>query len=415
MILECLETPGKEKATGTLRPIEAIVAGHLCLDINPSFAIDGGQSIKDILVPGKLVNMGEVALSTGGAVSNTGISLHLLGIETRLMGKIGVDLFGGVVEKILDSYQAADGLIKDDQASTSYSVVIAPPGVDRIFLHHPGANDTFCTDDLDLDLIQSARLFHFGYPPLMKRMYTDHGDELVRLFQTVRSCGATTSLDMALPDPASAAGQANWPEILDRILPLADLFVPSLEELLFTTERAEFERIKAITRDGDFMDDFDFGRLPDLADAILAKGVKIVVIKLGRRGCYVRTADCYDLSKIGPAAPSDLSNWANREIWSGVFHVSQVASTSGAGDASIAGFLAGLLTGLPIETTCRLACAAGALKIQVHTSVGGVLPLAETLDRMAGWEMEEPDLDHDYWQYDATQKIWRGRNDRHQT
>ena len=166
MVTNDPDTTFQDKASSTARPIGVVVAGHLCLDINPAFAVDGGQSIKEILIPGKLVNMGQAALSTGGAVSNTGISLHLLGVKTRLMGKIGVDLFGGVIEKILDSYQSADGLIRDEKASTSYSVVIAPPGVDRIFLHHPGANDSFCTADLNLDLLRSTRLFHFGYPPL---------------------------------------------------------------------------------------------------------------------------------------------------------------------------------------------------------------------------------------------------------
>lgn len=411
MITNDQDTTFQKAAVPTDRPIGVIVAGHLCLDINPAFAVDGGQSIKDILIPGKLVNMGQAALSTGGAVSNTGISLHLLGVKTRLMGKIGVDLFGGVIEKILESYQAADGLIKDERASTSYSVVIAPPGVDRIFLHHPGANDSFCTADLDLDLLRSARLFHFGYPPLMRRMFIDHGNELVKLFQVAKSCGVTTSLDLALPDPASAAGQANWPEILDRILPLSDLFVPSLEELLFMTERPLFDRIKATAGDGDFMDYFDFDRLPALAGRILAKGVKIVIIKLGRRGYYVRTASRHVLSEMGPAAPSDLANWSNRELWSGVFHVARIASTSGAGDASIAGFLTGLLAGLPIEQSCQLACATAALKIQVHTSVGGILPMQETLERMAGWEIEPLDLNRHYWREDPVLKIWRGKHD----
>ena len=36
---------------------------------------------------------------------------------------------------------------------TSYSIVLAPPGIDRVFLHHPGANDTFCADDVNYALV----------------------------------------------------------------------------------------------------------------------------------------------------------------------------------------------------------------------------------------------------------------------
>lgn len=393
-------------------PIQAIVAGHLCLDLNPAFAVDGGQSIKDILVPGKLVNMDEVALSTGGAVSNTGISLRMLGLETRLMGKIGSDLLGGVVEKILQQYQAADGLIVDPAASTSYSVVIAPPGVDRIFLHHPGANDTFCADDLNLAQVASARLFHFGYPPLMRQMYRNQGSELVTMFRIVRELGVTTSLDLALPDPASAAGQADWTAILEKVLPLTDIFLPSLEELLFMLDRPCFDQVKAAAGDHDFMAYYDFDRLPALAGRLLDLGVRVVVIKLGRRGYYVRTAEQHELENMGPARPADPENWGSRELQAEVFDVRNIASTSGAGDASIAGFLAGLLTGQTIETASQLACAVAGLKIQVKTSVGGILPLKEVLDCMSAWPKEHLELNARYWRFNQASRLWFGRADR---
>jgi len=394
------------------KTIQAIVAGHLCLDLNAAFAADGGQSMKDILIPGKLINMGQVTLSTGGAVSNTGISLRMLGIDTRLMGKIGSDLLGGVVENILRSYGAEDGLIVDPAASTSYSVVIAPPGVDRIFLHHTGANDTFCTKDLNLDQIAAARLFHFGYPPLMRQMYADGGVELARMFQTVRDLDVTTSLDLALPDPASAAGQADWQEILSRVLPLTDVFLPSLEELLYMLDRPCFDKIKAEAGDRDLMAFYDFSRLPALAARLIDMGVKIVVIKLGRRGYYIRTAERSRLAAMGPAKPADLDNWSSRELQVEIFDVRNIASTSGAGDASIAGFLAGLLTGRSVEMAGQLACAVASLKIQVKTSVGGLLPLPEVIARIPDWKKEPLDQDPAYWQYEPAARVWRGRADR---
>jgi sugar/nucleoside kinase (ribokinase family) len=389
---------------------DAIVAGHLCLDLNPAFAVDGGQSIRDILVPGKLVNMGQVALSTGGAVSNTGISMKLLGLNVSLMGKIGDDLLGGVVSKILQGYGVADGLIVDPTVSTSYSVVIAPPGVDRIFLHHPGANDSFAAQDIDQARVAQARLFHFGYPPLMRRMFENSGDELIRLLGQVRALGTATSLDLALPDPASAAGQADWQHILGRALPLTDIFLPSLEELFYMLDRRSFEAIKQQAGDQDFLSFCDYSRLPGLAGQLLDLGVRIVVIKLGRRGFYVRTAA--DLTGLGAAAPSDPTNWSGREIWAEVFDVPNIASTSGAGDASIAGFLAGLLTGQRIETACELACATAGLKIQVKTSVGGILPLSDTLSRIPVWAKERLELDPTYWHYDGNDRLWYGLTDR---
>lgn len=70
-------------------------------------------------------------------------------------------------------------------------MVLVPPGIDRIFLHDSGANDQFGAADIDLDVIKNARLFHFGYPPLMKRMQLNDGRELIELFQSVKEYGHT--------------------------------------------------------------------------------------------------------------------------------------------------------------------------------------------------------------------------------
>jgi sugar/nucleoside kinase (ribokinase family) len=281
------------------RPIHAIVAGHLCLDLSPAFLGDGARKLQDIMIPGKLINVGEMNLSTGGAVSNTGISMVMLGLETRLMGKVGADDLGSIVRRILEQYGVTDGLIVDPSAGTSYSIVIAPPGVDRIFLHFTGTNDTFRADDLDFELISQAQLFHFGYPPLMRTMYEKDGTELVKIYRKVKESGTTTSLDLALPDPLSPAGQADWPRIFSRVLPWTDICLPSIEELLFMLDRPLFDRAKAAAGDQDIIQYMDLSILPKLAGRMLDMGAKIVVIKLGRFGFFVKTASREILSGIG--------------------------------------------------------------------------------------------------------------------
>jgi len=85
----------------SVEDIQAVVAGHICLDITPGFSSNKRKELREILSPGKLTNVSGVNLSTGGAVSNTGIALSILGIDTQLMGKIGNDYFGDIVLKIL--------------------------------------------------------------------------------------------------------------------------------------------------------------------------------------------------------------------------------------------------------------------------------------------------------------------------
>jgi hypothetical protein len=55
--------------------------------------------------------------------------------------------------------------------STSYSIVVSPPGVDRLFLHHTGCNDTFDPARVERGLLQYTPVLYFGYPPAMRRTY----------------------------------------------------------------------------------------------------------------------------------------------------------------------------------------------------------------------------------------------------
>jgi sugar/nucleoside kinase (ribokinase family) len=156
-----------------------------------------------------------------------------------LIGKIGNDLFGRALQDIItaEGPPLADDLVIDLTLPTSFTIIINPPGFDRTFIHHPGANDTLYASDLPRGILQGADLFHFGYPPLMRSIYRGEGAELVSILQRARRAGLTTSLDYTLPDPSSPAGRVDWPAILDNTLPLVDLFVPSIEELLFLLNR----------------------------------------------------------------------------------------------------------------------------------------------------------------------------------
>ncbi|UCC69844.1 MAG: carbohydrate kinase family protein, partial [Armatimonadota bacterium] len=218
-----------------------------------------------LLTPGRLIEMGPLTTATGGPVSNTGLALHRLGVPCKLMGKVGDDLVGSAILDILRAAapELAEGMIVERGLATSYTVVISPPGVDRIFLHCPGANDTFGADDIDYDQLSGARLFHFGYPPLMRRMFLDGGAELSALLHRVKERGLTTSLDMARPDPASEAGKANWRHILQRALPHADVFLPSFDETLFMLDRPRFDRMAQQGRSGDLNAQADAALLAD--------------------------------------------------------------------------------------------------------------------------------------------------------
>lgn len=368
---------------------KVIAAGHICLDITPVFPPEKHcRQIGELLVPGKLIQMEAASVHTGGSVANTGLALKLLGNDVILLGKVGPDAFGGMVRSILSDY-GAGGLIVDENSSTSYSVVLAVPGLDRIFLHNPGANDTFSAEDILEDALRDAALFHFGYPPLMRRMYEAEGRELARLLQRAREHGAATSLDLAAVDPGSDAGKADWAGILGRALPQVDFFLPSFEELCFMLNRPRYEQLAAwggdMTEQPGILGDAD-----ELAKQCLAMGCGAVLVKCGLSGMAYRTGSGERLKRVGANLALSVDAWADRAGIQPCFRADTVRSGTGAGDVSIAAYLTALLQGEGPAACARLAAAEGAASVASYDALGGVLPLNELKQRIsAGWETME--------------------------
>ena len=96
------------------------------------------------------------------------------------MAKVGDDFIGETILNFLKNKVPAEGIKIVKGESSSYTIVIAPKYTDRIFLHNPGTNDNFGYDDIDFESVKNAKLFHLGYPPLMKRLYENDGEELWR-------------------------------------------------------------------------------------------------------------------------------------------------------------------------------------------------------------------------------------------
>ncbi len=374
-----------------MREKTIVVAGHICLDIIPEMRGAGAGAVRrsgGLLAPGSLTECGAATVATGGAVSNTGLALHRLGLPVRLVAKVGDDLFGRGVLAVLGGHdrRLAAGMAVSRGATTSYSLVVSPPGVDRAFLHCPGANAEFRAADVPDRALRGAALLHFGYPTLMRRMYEQGGAESVGLFARARRLGLTTSLDMTLPDPASDSGRADWRAILERVLPSVDVFLPSIEEILFMLERPAYERLRRRAGGGDILPLVDGALLRRISAEILGMGAAVAVVKLGHRGLYVRTTgDRRRLAAMGACAPRDAAAWLDRECAASCFRV-KVAGTNGSGDCTIAGFLAGLVRGLSAEEAARMAVAVGACSVEAADAWSGVRPWAIVRRRIkSGW------------------------------
>ncbi|MDP6381539.1 MAG: PfkB family carbohydrate kinase, partial [Phycisphaerae bacterium] len=287
------------------------------------------------------------------------------------------------------------------------------PGIDRIFFHSPGTNNTFESRDVDYELVARAKLFHLGYPPLMRRMHENDGAEMIKIFKKVKETGTITSLDMSLPDPNSPSGQVDWHKILKNLLPYVDIFQPSIEEGTFMARRERFFKYRERCKK-ELLDEFSPADYSDLGEQFLAWGSRIASIKTGHRGIYIRTADAATLAPIAELLPMDTANWANREIWAPAYKIQRILSATGSGDSSIAGLLAATIRGLPIEQAAKMSSSLGYQNLHELDAISGIRgwdeSVAITEDASIG--VIPPNIDDAAWQHDEDTQTYRGPADK---
>jgi sugar/nucleoside kinase (ribokinase family) len=330
-----------------------------------------------------------------------------------MIGKIGSDQFGSMVLGLLNAQDPSltRGMKIDSSGSTSYTIVISPPDRDRMFFHCPGVNDTFGNADIKDEQINGIRLFHFGYPPLMRKMFRHGGRELEELFQRVRKKGIITSLDMAKPDPKSEAGSANWTRILERVLPYVDLFLPSLDEILFMIDRKTFDSLIGQYDEASLPERVDTKLLDKLADTLISMGAPAVAIKLGDQGLYLRTGARTERLANAAGTEADSTPWRNRQLLAPCFRAS-VTGTTGAGDCTIAGFITGLLSGTDPVAVITNAAGVGACCTETSDATSGIPAWHTVINRISsGWQRLDPKIDMPGWQWDEGEAVWKGPRD----
>lgn len=246
----------------------------------------------------------------------------------------------------------------------------------------------------------------------MKHLYENDGDELLKIFRKAKSSGAVTSLDVSLPDPNSHSGKVNWEVILKKTLPYVDIFLPSIEEILYMLEKERFFEYQGACSNGGIISKIRGEDLTRLSGKMLKFGTKIAVIKCGCRGFYVRTPAKDRLSGIGYAKPGNLDNWSNRELWKPTYYVKKIASATGSGDSAIAGFLTAYLKGETIESALKYACAFGAQNLGAPDALSGLKSWEETKKEIASNPPQDKlAANTDDWRFDNQYRVWKGPNE----
>jgi sugar/nucleoside kinase (ribokinase family) len=357
-----------------------VVAGHLCVDLTPALAGAWPQ-------PGGLAEAGDLHFSCGGAVSNVGSALWRLGCPVRLIGLVGDDRLGEIAIQLMQPLGDQSGIRIAPGQATSNSIVIAPEGYDRAFLHCPGANAVFASADVRDEDMKGAGWLHFGYPPVMPVIAADGGRELADLFHRARQRGLRTSLDFC--SISGTAASTDWRTVLRNCARAVTVFSPSIEELRTALRQPPRDA-------GDIAD------VRSLAGALFAMGFSILAIKLGTSGLYLATTDDGgDLAgwQFGP-------EWRARELMAPCFRA-HVVNATGAGDCAIAGLIASIAGGSGPEQALTMAAAAGACSVETWDAASGVRPMAELKARIdSGWERTESMAPGKEWIYDARVGVW---------
>lgn len=365
------------------------VAGYVSLDITPRFPRTGKRkSLSEMLRPGKLLQVGKATISPGGCVTNTGLALHQFGARTFLAARIGDDAFG---HALIEAYRAhgADPDFRISEDETSYTIAIAPPGCDRIFLADSGANDTMTEEDIDPARLAEAEYFHFGYPALMRNFYVNAGENTRILMQHMKERGMVTSLDTVMTDPDSEAGQEDMDLMLRKVLPFVDFFVPSIEELCYMIDRPRYEAWQERAGGDDVCMHLSLAEdVIPLAEKALSYGCKAIMLKCGAAGLYLQTSAEDVMTSLSPYF--DGTGWGDIKWFQKSYVPDQIISGTGAGDTAIAAFLYGASHGYSPIVCAQIAAGTGSCNLTASDSLSGLMPIDDLMRRIeAGWETQD--------------------------
>ena len=291
-----------------------------------------GRPVSDIPPGGGTSFIDEITLAVSGAAGTAAIVAAKLGLKTLAVGGYGCDMMGDWAVTRLEGFGIdTSGLQRLQGVPTSSSIVLTRLDGSRPALHVRGATGHFVVEPAEFDRITDTRVFHMGGVGLMNAM---DGPRNAALMAHAKARGCITTVDIF------AGSSSDLPDI-DAVLPYTDYFIPSVEEAHALTGLTDLDQ---------------------MATFFIARGAGACIFTLGANGAYYR--DRAGMTFRIPAFAVD------------------VRCTCGCGDVFNAGFAAGLLNGMSLQESVRLAQASSALNATGLGSQAGVVSLPETLTFM---------------------------------
>jgi sugar/nucleoside kinase (ribokinase family) len=320
--LNCFFT-GDQKKTRVVAIGSALV--DMCLLENDDFlaasgAKKGGMVLADkefiAALLGKSVN--RPAIVPGGSACNTILGVGKLGGKARFIGKRGTDDLGTLFETGLKNHNV-EPMLFTSPSPTGHVLSIITPDAQRSMFTYLGASAETDPSEVQEAHFTDAALVHIeGYLLFNEKL-------MMAAVKTAKESGAKISLDLASYTVVESAR-----ELLEEITrTYVDILIANEDEArAFTGHNDERQAL-----------------------ASLACRSQIAVLKLGKRGsCIAHDGKVTLVKALGDGTAVD---------------------TTGAGDLWAAGFLYGLVHGLPVEKCGELGSACGYEVCQV---IGAGIP-----------------------------------------
>lgn len=265
-----------------------------------------------------------IAMTIGGDALNESTIITRLGHKVGLMSAIGVDVAGSFVLSHCHNNGIDTTYIKQDpEKTTSINVGLVQADGERTFItNRQGSLWKFCADDLDMSALKNAKILSFA--SIFNNPLFDN-DAMVKVFKKAKEEGMMICADMVSPRLNETL------EDIKEALSYVDYFFPNFEEASEMAGESEEAKV---------------------ADILYNCGVKNVIMKIGKRGCYIRNAQG---AMIVPAC-KDVT----------------AIDTIGAGDNFASGFITALLDGKDLSECAIYANCTAAVSVQYVGATEGV-------------------------------------------
>lgn len=291
-----------------------ITVGNIYIDHN-IFGIDTGGEFR--LEPGKdyLAKDGEQVV--GGSSTNVALQLKNLGNNVAITAKIGNDAAGEQIKSLLLKAGISSDLISVGEGLTT-SMVVNIVALDGEFtgVHYGDASMNLTIEDIDLDnhLVKEANGIYFGGTIKQPKLF----NQCEAMFKKLSSRGIKVFYD---PNRFPALERFVDRTLLYKQLAYVEGYFPNLQELLQITDHTDID---------------------DALNSIIKSGVGFIAVKLGSKGCRVKTSKL-DFTVSG--------------------HEIEPLTTIGAGDCFNATFMSYYLDGYSLEQCAEYAIGASAIKV----------------------------------------------------